>query len=116
MASFAFRPPLHSGLLCIQCSLNALIGACKCVAQVVCPLFPNPWFKPVWGPFTAFRTSLGLRLYEASPHWRRVLASEDYAHFDEWWGSKRARGWQTMGDVVSKLSFNGTIVLSRAKL
>ena len=34
-------------------------AACPCPAgtrvNVICPLYPNPWRKKAWGPFTAFR-------------------------------------------------------------
>ena len=35
-------------------------GACACTAgentSAISPLYPNPWRKKCWGPFTAFRT------------------------------------------------------------
>ena len=37
--------------------------ACPCTngesINVVCPLYPNPWSKKAWGPFTAFRVGFG---------------------------------------------------------
>jgi hypothetical protein len=83
--------------------------ACPCApgaeVNVISPLYPNPWRKKVWGPFTAFRRSLGAELFRESPHWRSILASNEYAHFDEWWGPFHyERGWETMGDVVTRLA------------
>eukprot|EP00962_Isochrysis_galbana_P029719 scaffold9553_cov114-Isochrysis_galbana.AAC.10 len=82
--------------------------ACPCdpgaQVNVISPLYPNPWRKKVWGPFTAFRTGLGTELFRESPHWRSILATNKYAHFDEWWGPFHDLGWETMGDVVTRLA------------
>ena len=97
-------------------------NACRCsggeAVGMICPLFPNPWSKKAWGPFTAFRTSLGTDLFRRSPHWKGVIASAEYAHFDEWWGPFHyTRGWETMGDVITRLAYgSGEVILSRAKL
>ena len=46
------------------------------------------------------------------------MASPDYAHFDEWWGPYHySRGWETMGDVISRLAEGeGSAILSKVKL
>jgi hypothetical protein len=51
--------------------------------NIVTPLYPNPWRKKAWGPFTAFRVGWGTSLFRRSPHWQSVVASNEYAHFDE---------------------------------
>lgn len=84
-------------------------GACPCPpntrANVVCPLYPNPWRKKAWGPFTAFRVDFGAELFRQSPQWREVIVSNEYAHFDEFWGPFHySRGWETMGDVLTRLA------------
>ena len=86
--------------------------------NVVCPLYPNPWRKKAWGPFTAFRVGWGTALFRSSPQWRGVLSSGDYAHFDEWWGEYHySRGWETMGDVLTRLAeVEGGAVLSKLKM
>ena len=111
-------------------------GACPCTngeqVNVVCPLYPNPWRKKAWGPFTAFRSSALLRtadgsgsatlrataLYRNAPQWTSVIASGDYAHFDEWWGPFHyERGWETMGDVLTRLAEEaGSVVMSKQKM
>ena len=97
-------------------------SACKCHAgetvNVVCPLYPNPWTKKAWGPFTAFRVDMGSALFLESPHWRSVIASPDYAHFDEWWGPFHyTRGWDTMGDVLTRLAEDtGVVIMSKLKM
>mmetsp|Transcript_10941 Transcript_10941/g.35942 ORF Transcript_10941/g.35942 Transcript_10941/m.35942 type:complete len:419 (+) Transcript_10941:129-1385(+) len=96
--------------------------ACPCepgvTANVVTPLYPNPWRKKAWGPFTAFRTDLGTSMFRESPQWRAILASNDYAHFDEFWGPFHySRGWETMGDVLTRLAeANGTVRMSKRKM
>ena len=52
--------------------------------SAVSPLYPNPWRKKCWGPFTLFRASMGLRLYEHARRWREALSTWEYTHFDEW--------------------------------
>ena len=95
---------------------------CPCdhgeVVNVVTPLYPNPWRKKAWGPFTAFRVGWGTSLFRASPQWAGVIASGDYAHFDEWWGTFHyERGWETMGDVITRLAeIQGGAVLSKLKM
>ncbi|EOD24145.1 hypothetical protein EMIHUDRAFT_116121 [Emiliania huxleyi CCMP1516] len=87
--------------------------------NVVCPLYPNPWRKKAWGPFTAFRVEGGgASLFRRSPQWRAVVASGDYAHFDEWWGEYHySRGWETMGDVLTRLAeVTGGVVMSKMKM
>ena len=86
--------------------------------NVVCPLYPNPWRKKAWGAFTAFRLGWGTSLFRESPNWTGVIASGDYAHFDEWWGQFHYdRGWETMGDVLTRLAeIKGGAVLSRLKM
>ena len=86
--------------------------------NVVSPLYPNPWRKKAWGPFTAFRVGWGTSLFRESAQWRGVIASGDYAHFDEWWGQFHyERGWETMGDVLTRLAeVKGGAVLSRLKM
>ena len=83
-------------------------------ANVVCPLFPNPWRKMVWGPFTAFRNPLARDLFRNSPQWRQMITTPAYAHLDEWWGPFAARGWHTMGDVVARLAY-GTEAIRMSK-
>ena len=82
---------------------------CPCehgeTVNVVTPLYPNPWRKKAWGAFTAFRVGWGTSLFRSSPQWRSVVTSGDYAHFDEWWGTFHySRGWETMGDVLTRLA------------
>ena len=86
--------------------------------NVISPLYPNPWRKKAWGPFTAFRVGWGTSLFRSSPQWRGVIGSGDYAHFDEWWGEYHySRGWETMGDVITRLAeVEGGAVLSKLKL
>ncbi|KAL1504532.1 hypothetical protein AB1Y20_010934 [Prymnesium parvum] len=111
-------------------------AACPCTngekVNVICPLYPNPWRKKAWGPFTAFRASALINtsrsderpplratsLFRNSPQWRAVLTSADYAHFDEWWGPFHySRGWETMGDVLTRLAEDtGSVVMSKQKL
>jgi len=84
-------------------------GFCPCdhgeEVNVVTPLYPNPWRKKAWGPFTAFRTGWGTSLFRRSAQWQSVVASGEYAHFDEWWGEFHySRGWETMGDVITRLA------------
>jgi hypothetical protein len=77
--------------------------ACACthgeVVTAVSPLYPNPWRKKCWGPFTLFRSSIrsthGLGLFRESPRWRDVAATHEYTHFDEWWGPFTQRGCDT---------------------
>ena len=96
--------------------------ACPCTngesINVVCPLYPNPWSKKAWGPFTAFRVGFGSELFRQSPQWRAVLGSNEYAHFDEWWGPFHySRGWETMGDVLTRLAEDvGSVVMSKQKM
>ena len=137
--------------------------ACPCThgerVNVVCPLYPNPWRKMTWGPFTAFRTGpfvlaggtaagkvlpwqarrqgasaaaaaagaspvpaagpvAGTALYTLSQDWRGVIGSNEYAHFDEWWGPFHySRGWETMGDVLTRLAeADGAVIMSRQKM
>ena len=96
--------------------------ACPCrngeTVNVVSPLYPNPWCKKAWGPFTAFRADVGAELFRRSPQWRAIVASDDYAHFDEWWGPYHyTRGWETMGDVLTRLAEDeGTVVMSKLKM
>ena len=133
----------------------------------MCPLYPNPWRKKAWGPFTAFRigklrpyeaaagsassagassvdsAAVGARggvasasgvgdavamgtagevegeaLYLNSPAWRGVIGSGEYAHFDEWWGPFHyTRGWETMGDVLTRLAETaGSVIMSKVTL
>lgn len=110
-------------------------AACPCEhgeeVNVICPLYPNPWRKKAWGPFTAFRSGAVVRgvgagsaalqataLYRHSPQWRSVIESGDYAHFDEWWGPYHySRGWETMGDVLTRLAeYAGSVVMSKLKM
>eukprot|EP00967_Tisochrysis_lutea_P096666 scaffold141727_cov32-Tisochrysis_lutea.AAC.2 len=82
-------------------------AACPCPpganVNVISPLFPNPWLKKVWGPFTAFEARFGAQLFRSSPQWREIISTNEYTHFDEWWGPFRyERGWETMGDVVTR--------------
>ena len=106
--------------------------ACPCTAgervTAVSPLYPNPWRKKCWGPFTAFRveggaSAAGARppatttsLFRRAPKWRQIVGTAEYAHFDEWWGPLSARGFETMGDVMTRLSDAGELVMSRALL
>lgn len=50
--------------------------------------------------------------------WREILASNEYAHFDEWWGPFHySRGWETMGDVLTRLAeSDGAVIMSRLKM
>ena len=94
--------------------------ACPCtsgeVVTAVSPLYPNPWRKKCWGPFTLFRVSAGARLYRETPKWRDALATAAYTHFDEWWGPFVQQGFESMGDVMTRLSDEGRLVMSRALL
>ena len=98
--------------------------ACACtngeVVTAISPLYPNPWRKKCWGPFTLFRGSIqsqhGWRLFEESPKWREVVETHEYTHFDEWWGPFVQRGYETMGDVMTRLSDEGRLVMSRTWL
>ena len=98
--------------------------ACTCtngeVVTAVSPLYPNPWRKKCWGPFTLFRSSIvshhGLRLFLESPKWREIVATPEYTHFDEWWGPFVQRGYESMGDVMTRLSDEGRLVMSRTWL
>lgn len=49
---------------------------------------------------------------------RDVISSDDYAHFDEWWGPYHySRGWETMGDVLTRLAEEeGSVIMSKQKL
>jgi len=111
-------------------------------ANVVCPFFPNPPASKAWGPFTAFSTALGTRLFEQSPQWRQVLATPAYTHFDEFWGARvcttapqvpprchcilsLALGpyadaphlWMLMGGVLNRLAEGeGRVTMSKLKI
>ena len=60
----------------------------------------------------------GESLYLNSPAWRGVISSAEYAHFDEWWGPFHyTRGWETMGDVLSRLAeVDGKVIMSKVML
>ena len=99
--------------------------ACPCAdaslrATAVSPLYPNPWRKKCWGPLTAFRADAnGTSLFRTTPKWRSLLSTPQYTHFDEWWGSFGAlggRGYETMGDLMTRASDAGSLRMSRAKL
>lgn len=96
--------------------------ACPCTrgeeVSAISPLYPNPWRKKCWGPFTLFRADdgRGVRLYEQSPRWRNALSIGEYTHFDEWWGPFSQRGFETMGDVMTRASDEGHLVMSKALL
>ena len=64
------------------------------------------------------RSPAGTALYATSSHWRSILLSADYAHFDEWWGPYHySRGWETMGDVLTRMAeVDGSVIMSKAKL
>ena len=95
-------------------------GSCRCRegerVTAISPLYPNPWRKKCWGPFTLFRVSAGARLFEETPKWRAALATAEYTHFDEWWGPFVQQGFESMGDVMTRLSDEGRLVMSRARL
>ncbi len=84
--------------------------------NVMTPFFPNPWRKMCWGPLTLFHSSLGDQLFQRASSWRAIVASPHYIHFDEWWGEYRRRGWDTMGDVLERLSEDGTVRMSDMEL
>ena len=51
-------------------------GACACTAgentSAISPLYPNPWRKKCWGPFTAFRTDglpTAAQLFRKTKRW-----------------------------------------------
>ena len=89
-------------------------SACPCTngetVTAISPLYPNPWRKKCWGPFTAFRADVGAELFRRTPRWRELLSNPAYAHFDEWWGPFAGRGFETMGEVMSRLSDDGELV------
>ena len=60
----------------------------------------------------------GTLLYLLSPAWRGILEGAEYAHFDEWWGPFHySRGWETMGDVLTRLAeSSGEVTMSKVKL
>ena len=64
------------------------------------------------------RTPRGTHLYLASPAWKGVISGYEYAHFDEWWGPFHySRGWETMGDVLTRLAeSSGEVTMSKVKL
>ena len=95
-------------------------GACACAhgerVTAYSPLYPNPWRKKCWGPFTAFRAEgNGTALFRATPRWREMVATHEYAHLDEWWGPFAGRGYETMGEIMTRLSNDGSLVMSKAK-
>ena len=94
--------------------------ACACThgehVTAVSPLYPNPWRKKCWGPFTLFKVSMGMRLFERANKWRDALSTWEYTHFDEWWGPFTQRGYDSMGDVMTRLSDEGELVMSRTLL
>ena len=45
-----------------------------------------------------------------------ALAMPEYTHFDEWWGPFVQRGYESMGDVMTRLSDEGRLIMSRAML
>ena len=94
--------------------------ACPCTAgetvTAVSPLYPNPWRKKCWGPFTLFKASMGLQLFESAAKWKDALSTWEYTHFDEWWGPFTQRGYESMGDVMTRLSDEGALVMSRTLL
>ena len=62
-------------------------GACACTAgentSAISPLYPNPWRKKCWGPFTAFRTD-GLpdaaQLFRKTKRWPHPRPDTEPAH------------------------------------
>ena len=98
--------------------------ACTCqhgeVVTAVSPLYPNPWRKKCWGPFTLFKGSItsqhGWSLFRESPKWKDIVSEAGYTHFDEWWGPFTQRGYETMGDVMTRLSDEGRLIMSRTWL
>ncbi len=116
-------------------------SACRCrngeAVTAVSPLYPNPWRKKCWGPLTLFRVDTaaalpaaalaaraararavprGNELFRQSRRWREALAEPEYVHFDEWWGPFERKGIESMGDVMTKLSDEGVLVMSKARL
>ena len=93
-------------------------GACACehgeAISALSPLYPNPWRKKCWGPFTAFRTSLGTDIFRRTKRWREMLAMEAYTHSDEWWGPFAGKGFETMGEIMTRLSDKGALTLRTA--
>ena len=87
--------------------------ACSCengeTISAMSPLYPNPWRKKCWGPFTAFRTKIGTELFRETPRWREMLSTPAYTHFDEWWGPFAGKGFETMGEVMTRLSDEGKV-------
>ena len=75
-------------------------SVCPCTrgeaVTAISPLYPNPWRKKCWGPFTLFRTSAGVRLYTETVKWRDALSTPEYTHFDEWWGPFEQRGYESI--------------------
>ena len=51
-----------------------------------------------------------------TPKWRDAIAAVEYTHFDEWWGPFVQRGYESMGDVMTRLSDEGRLVMSRQLL
>ncbi|KAL1524044.1 hypothetical protein AB1Y20_018958 [Prymnesium parvum] len=81
------------------------------------PLYPNPWRKKCWGPFTAFNVrQLGTDVYRGTPRWREIIAEPSYVHSDEWWGPFAGKGFETMGEIMTRLSDEGKLVMSKRML
>ena len=78
------------------------------VVNALSPLYPNPWRKKCWGPFTAFRTKqLGTSIFRRTARWREIVAEPAYVHSDEWWGPFAGKGFETMGEIMTRLSDEG---------
>ena len=102
--------------------------ACPCTAgervTAISPLYPNPWRKKCWGPFTAFRAASGAlpsqpggaELFRRTHKWQQLLAMDSYAHFDEWWGPYAGNGLETMGEAMTRLSDAGELVMAKKPL
>ena len=102
--------------------------ACPCTAgervTAISPLYPNPWRKKCWGPFTAFRAASGAlpsqpggaELFRRTHKWQQLLAMDAYAHFDEWWGPYAGNGLETMGEAMTRLSDAGELVMAKKPL
>eukprot|EP00966_Prymnesium_polylepis_P140253 3239716-Prymnesium_polylepis.1 len=79
--------------------------------NAISPLYPNPWRKKCWGPFTAFRTDApGVGLYRQTARWREIISEPAYVHSDEWWGPFAGKGFETMGEIMTRLSDGGSLV------
>lgn len=96
-------------------------GVCICrqgeSINALSPLYPNPWRKKCWGPFTAFKQApLGRDVFQQTARWKDIIAEPAYVHSDEWWGPFAGKGFETMGEIMTRLSDQGSLVMSKSLL